>query len=63
MMDFTLKAYQSLLSSLKQSGYTFQTFEEFLSTPVEGRWLCFGMTLTNGLKMLCDWHKWSMPSR
>lgn len=28
-MDFTLKIYRSLLYSLKQAGYTFQTFEEY----------------------------------
>lgn len=36
-MDFTLKTYQSLLSALKQAGYTFQTFEEFLSVPADGK--------------------------
>ena len=36
-MDFTLETYQSLLSSLKNAGYCFQTFEEFLSAPVEGK--------------------------
>ena len=36
-MDFTLKTYQSLLSALKHAGYTFQTFEEFLSVPADGK--------------------------
>lgn len=32
-MDFTLKTYRKLLSSLIAQGYTFQTFSEFLETP------------------------------
>ena len=30
MIDFTLTTYKSLLSTLKTSGYTFQTFQDFL---------------------------------
>mgnify|MGYP002136999441 CR=1 FL=1 len=36
-MDFTLKIYQSLLSALRRAGYTFRTFEEFLSVPADGK--------------------------
>ena len=36
-MDFTLRTYINLLSSLKRSGYTFQTFEEFLSAPIKDK--------------------------
>ncbi|MEG1555146.1 MAG: hypothetical protein RR356_00260 [Bacteroidales bacterium] len=36
-MDFTLKTYQSLLHALKRNGYKFQTFEEFLSNPLNGK--------------------------
>jgi len=34
-MDFTLKTYKSLLQSIKNSGYTFQTFEDFIRNPKE----------------------------
>ncbi len=34
-MDFTVKIYQQLLHQLKDSGYTFQTFSEFIETPEE----------------------------
>jgi len=34
-MDFTLKKYKQLISTLKSKDYTFQTFEEFLRSPVE----------------------------
>lgn len=37
MRDFTLKAYKTLLLALQQSGYQFQTFEEFITTPHEGK--------------------------
>lgn len=37
MRDFTLKSYQSLLHAFQQAGYEFQTFEEFLSQPKEGK--------------------------
>lgn len=33
-MDFTLTAYQSLLTALKNNGYTFQPFEDFLLNPL-----------------------------
>jgi len=36
-MDFTLDAYQLLLASLKKNGFIFQTFEEFLSAPLNGK--------------------------
>lgn len=36
-MDFTLKTYRSLLSALRRAGYTFRTFEEFLSVPADGK--------------------------
>ena len=32
-MDFTIKQYKELLKALKSSGYSFQTFEEFLKSP------------------------------
>ena len=32
-MDFTITRYKKLLSALKQSGYEFQTFKEFLEHP------------------------------
>jgi hypothetical protein len=34
-MDFTLTKYRILLDSLVQQGYSFQTFEEFLSEPAQ----------------------------
>lgn len=37
IMDFTLKTYRSLLSALRRAGYTFRTFEEFLSVPADGK--------------------------
>ena len=37
MMDFTHEAYRALLFSLKRRGYTFYTFEQFLSVPQNGR--------------------------
>ena len=33
-MDFTIKKYKEFLNSLKDKGYQFQTFKEFLVTPV-----------------------------
>ena len=36
-MNFTLKIYQSLISALRPAGYTFRTFEEFLSVPADGK--------------------------
>lgn len=32
-MDFTLSKYKSLVLSLKNAGYSFQTFEEFIKAP------------------------------
>ena len=37
MRDFTLKSYRSLIKAFQQAGYEFQTFEEFLSQPKEGK--------------------------
>lgn len=34
-MDFTLAKYASLLSALKNAGYSFQTFEEFINNPAQ----------------------------
>ena len=34
-MDFTIKQYKKLLVALKSSGYSFQTFEEFLNEPMK----------------------------
>lgn len=33
-MDFTLKKYYELLQAIKQNGYDFQTFEEFMTKPL-----------------------------
>jgi len=35
MKDFTYQKYQELLKALKQKGYTFQTFSQFLSHPAD----------------------------
>ena len=37
MRDFTLKSYKSLLLALQRAGYQFQTFEEFMEHPSEGK--------------------------
>lgn len=37
MRDFTLKSYKTLVIALKEGGYTFQTFEEFATSPVQGK--------------------------
>lgn len=37
MRDFTLKTYQTLLVAFQQVGYQFQTFEEMMTSPVEGQ--------------------------
>lgn len=37
MRDFTLKSYRSLLEAFQASGYRFQTFEEFMEHPAEGK--------------------------
>lgn len=37
MRDFTLKSYRSLIEAFQQAGYQFQTFEEMLTTPAEGK--------------------------
>ena len=37
MRDFTLKTYRLLLEAFLQAGYRFQTFEELLEQPAEGR--------------------------
>jgi len=34
-LDFTIKKYKELLSVLKDAGYSFQTFSEFLEDPAE----------------------------
>ncbi len=34
-MDFTVKTYKRLLTSLKEAGYTFQPFAEFLENPAK----------------------------
>ncbi|MBP6870622.1 MAG: hypothetical protein KBC43_01325 [Bacteroidales bacterium] len=33
MRDFTFKTYEKLLSGIRDSGYAFQTFEEFITSP------------------------------
>jgi len=35
MQDFTIKRYKALLSVLREQGYGFQTFAEFLESPLE----------------------------
>lgn len=37
MRDFTLKSYRSLLVAFQTAGYQFQTFEEFMEHPAEGK--------------------------
>lgn len=37
MRDFTLKSYRSLLTAFQKAGYQFQTFEEMMATPAEGK--------------------------
>lgn len=37
MRDFTLKSYKTLLVALQQSGYLFQTFEEWMTIPARGK--------------------------
>ena len=34
-MDFTIKTYEHLLTTLKEADYQFQTFAEFMETPAE----------------------------
>ena len=34
-MDFTLSTYRQLLTALQSCGYSFQTFEQFITDPVE----------------------------
>lgn len=36
-MDFTIKKYTELLQTLKESNYQFQTFEQFISNPLNGK--------------------------
>lgn len=37
MRDFTLKSYQSLVQAFQRAGYQFQTFEDFVTQPREGK--------------------------
>ena len=37
MRDFTLKTYRSLLGAFQRAGYRFQTFEEFVTSPADGK--------------------------
>ncbi|MCR4849232.1 MAG: hypothetical protein K5920_10355 [Bacteroidales bacterium] len=37
MRDFTLKAYRMLLEAFLHAGYRFQTFEESMTTPADGK--------------------------
>lgn len=37
MRDFTLKTYRLLLEAFQKAGYRFQTFEEFMEAPAEGK--------------------------
>ena len=37
IMDFTIQTYIKLLETLQQQGFVFQTFEEYLQNPAEGK--------------------------
>lgn len=37
MRDFTLKSYKTLVAALQEAGYAFQTFEEFMISPAQGK--------------------------
>jgi len=37
MRDFTLKSYKTLIQAFQQAGYQFQTFEEMMTAPAEGK--------------------------
>ena len=37
MLDFTLKSYQAMVLAFQQAGYRFQTFEEFVTQPNDGK--------------------------
>ena len=37
MRDFTLKSYRSLLEAFQRAGYQFQTFEEMMTLPADGK--------------------------
>ncbi len=37
MRDFTLKSYKSLIVALQEAGYAFQTFEDFIVSPIQGK--------------------------
>lgn len=37
MRDFTLQSYQSLIEAFQAAGYQFQTFEELMTKPLEGK--------------------------
>ena len=37
MRDFTLQSYRSLILAFQQAGYQFQTFQELMTTPCDGK--------------------------
>lgn len=37
MRDFTLKSYRSLLEAFRRNGFLFQTFEEMMTRPADGK--------------------------
>lgn len=37
MRDFTLKSYRTLVVALQEAGFAFQTFEEFVTSPAQGK--------------------------
>lgn len=37
MRDFTLKSYKTLMVALKEAGYSFQTFGDFMFSPAQGK--------------------------
>ena len=37
MFDFTFKSYQAMVLAFQQAGYRFQTFEEFVTQPNDGK--------------------------
>lgn len=37
MRDFTLKSYKTLMAAFQEAGYAFQTFGEFMESPMQGK--------------------------
>lgn len=66
MRDFTLKSYRSLLIALQKAGYQFQTFEQFMDNPAEGKTIVMRHDVDekafNALKMACLEHELDIRS-